>query len=34
MQTVLAAHGLKVEDVLARMTMFNAYQAQEMQAGK
>jgi len=34
MQTVLAAHGLKVEDILARMTMFNAYQVQEMQAGK
>ena len=27
MKTVLAEHGLKTEDILARMTMFNAYEA-------
>ncbi len=32
MQSVLAAHGLTVDDIMARMTMFNAYQLQELQA--
>jgi coenzyme F420-reducing hydrogenase gamma subunit len=30
MQSVMAARGLTVDDILARMTMFNAYQLQEM----
>lgn len=34
MQTVMAAHGLTMDDVMARMTMFNAYQFQQMQASK
>ncbi len=34
MQTVMAAHGLGLDDILARMTMFNAYQFQQMQASK
>ncbi len=34
MQTVMAAHGLTMDDVMARMTMFNAYQVQQMQASK
>jgi coenzyme F420-reducing hydrogenase gamma subunit len=34
MQAVMAAHGLTMDDAMARMTMFNAYQFQQMQAGK
>jgi hypothetical protein len=29
MKNVLAEHGLTVDQVMARMTMFNAYQLQE-----
>lgn len=32
MQTVMAAHGLTLDDIMARMTMFNSYQVQQMQA--
>ena len=32
MQTVMAAHGLTMHDIMARMTMFNSYQFQQMQA--
>ena len=32
MQTVMAAHGLTPDDIMARMTMFNSYQVQQMQA--
>jgi coenzyme F420-reducing hydrogenase gamma subunit len=34
MQSVMAAHGLTMDDIMARMTMFNSYQLQEMQAQK
>ena len=34
MQTVMMAHGLTLDDVTARMTMFNSYQVQQMQASK
>ena len=34
MQTVMAAHGLSMDDIMARMTMFNSYQFQQMQASK
>jgi coenzyme F420-reducing hydrogenase gamma subunit len=34
MQNVMAAHGLTMEDIMARMTMFNSYQLQELQAQK
>jgi sulfhydrogenase subunit delta len=34
MQTVMAAHGLTLDDIMARMTMFNSYQVQQMQASK
>ena len=32
MQTVMTARGLSLDDIMARMTMFNAYQLQQMQA--
>jgi len=32
MQTVMTARGLTLDDIMARMTMFNAYQVQQMQA--
>ena len=32
MQTVMTARGLSLDDIMARMTMFNAYQVQQMQA--
>jgi coenzyme F420-reducing hydrogenase gamma subunit len=32
MQSVMTAHGLTLDDIMARMTMFNAYQFQQMQA--
>jgi len=32
MQSVLAAHGLTAQDIMARMTIFGAYQLQAMQA--
>jgi coenzyme F420-reducing hydrogenase gamma subunit len=32
MQSVLAAHGLTVDDIMARMTIFGAYQLQAMQS--
>ncbi len=32
MQTVMAARGLSLDDIMARMTMFNTYQLQQMQA--
>jgi len=32
MQTVMTARGLALDDIMARMTMFNAYQVQQMQA--
>ena len=32
MQSVLAAHGLTVDDIMARMTIFGAYQLQALQA--
>jgi sulfhydrogenase subunit delta len=32
MQAVMTAHGLSLDDIMARMTMFNAYQLQQMQA--
>ena len=32
MQTVMTARGLSPDDIMARMTMFNAYQLQQMQA--
>jgi len=32
MQTVMTARGLTLDDIMARMTMFNAYQVQPMQA--
>jgi coenzyme F420-reducing hydrogenase gamma subunit len=34
MQSVMAAHGLTMDDIMARITMFNSYQLQEMQAQK
>jgi coenzyme F420-reducing hydrogenase gamma subunit len=34
MQSVMAAHGLTMEDIMARTTMFNSYQLQELQAQK
>jgi sulfhydrogenase subunit delta len=34
MQSVMAARGLTVDDIMARMTMFNSYQLQQMQASK
>jgi sulfhydrogenase subunit delta len=34
MQSVMVAHGLTAEDIMARMSMFNAYQMQQMQANK
>ena len=32
MQTVMTARGLSLDDIMARMTMFNTYQVQQMQA--
>jgi hypothetical protein len=34
MQSVMTAHGVTMEDLMARMTMFGAYQFQEMQMKK
>jgi hypothetical protein len=34
MQSVMTAHGVTMEDLIARMTMFGAYQFQELQTQK